>query len=366
MASITWSGSYSGTSAGSGGKTITLTSSSALPSGATITGVTYSLNVSASKSSNRYKWNLYWLIAQDSSGTIGASIGTSGSSTAAASATMSSASNTFTGSLTASNASVFQSTSIQCFAKANTSYNVTSYMNAVSITVTYEIPSFSWEGAITVTQVNNQVRLDWEMPVCSGGTGECTITIYVWGSAIVSGYPASNLTYTTTPPAYGSVVAYALFAVYNGQEIRRYVEFTASAPTLTWDQAAPVVTATEDGLTLTWGEATGQWGAAGTTVSYSVWESTSESGSYTSAGTTNQLTMTIEEPSGDRYYLIKATYSTAELSSAVTVYSAHKTVLRWNGSAWEECIVYCYDGSNWVECIPYEWDGENWNVLSGG
>lgn len=367
MASITWSGTYGGSSAGSSGKTITLTSSAALPAGATITSVTYSLNLSAGKYSSQYKWNLYWLIAQDTSGNIGASIGTSGSSTAAASATMSSGSHTFTGALSAANASVFQSTSIQCFAKATTTYNTTSYMYAVSVTVYYEIVTFSWDGAITATQVNNQVRLDWEMPVCSGGTGDCTITIYVWGSPIVSGYLASNLTYTTTPPAYGSVVSYAFFAVYNGQEIRRYIDFTASAPVLTWDQAAPSIASGEDGtLVLTWSEATGQWGAAGTAVVYSVWESTTVGGTYTSLGQTNNTTLPITEPSGDVYVLVKATYSTAELSSATAFYSAHRTVMRWNGSAWEACIAYCYNGSGWVECVPYVWNGSAWVMLSGG
>lgn len=35
------------------------------------------------------------------------------------------------------------------------------------------------------------------------------------------------------------------------------------------------------------------------------------------------------------------------------------TVLYYNGTSWEECIVYYYTGSEWQQCIPYYYNGSD-------
>ena len=64
------------------------------------------------------------------------------------------------------------------------------------------------------------------------------------------------------------------------------------------------------------------------------------------------------------YYYVTAVYGSASSTSGRTAYAAHRTVKRWNGSAWEECIVYCYQNGTWVECIPYVYNGSGWSLLS--
>jgi len=55
MASITYSGDFDGTTAGSNGKSILVTGS-ALPSNAVIDSITYSFSLTGNKYSKSYKW----------------------------------------------------------------------------------------------------------------------------------------------------------------------------------------------------------------------------------------------------------------------------------------------------------------------
>lgn len=367
MASITWSGNYGGVSAGTSGLTTTITASSALPSNAVVTSVKYSISLTATRYSSSKQWKLYWLIAKNSAGTIGASIGSSGSSDVVNSASLSSASVTLTGYLTLSDQSVFQSTSIQCFAKANNNMSgSTSYMRAVSVTVEYSIPSLSWSTNLTASQVNDQVKLTWDSsPTYSGGTGPCQLAIHN-GTAWIAGELSTSLrSYTLTPTAYGTSIRYKVGAWYSGITIEKSVDFTSSAPTLTWNNAAPAVTENGDGtLTIVWNKATGSWGASGSAVSYKLYVATSSAGEGTLVGTYTSNSATIDAPSKDSYYYVVVTYSTKSSTSGRTYYAAHRTVKRWNGSSWDECIAYYYNGSSWLECIPYRYNGTGWDLLS--
>jgi len=102
-------------------------------------------------------------------------------------------------------------------------------------------------------------------------------------------------------------------------------------------------------------------------VHYALFTASSPNGSGTViaayAGVT-VTTATIAAPDKDTYYYVMADYGSLTSTSGRTVYAAHRTVKRWNGSAWEECIVYCYQNGVWVECIPYVYNGSGWELLS--
>ena len=229
MASITWSGNFGGNSAGSGGQTTSISASSSLPATAVITSISYSISLTASKYSSRKNWNLYWLIAQNSSGTIGAYIGSGGNSSVVASTSMSSTSGTISGSLSLSDQSVFQSTSIQCYAKANTNHSATSYMRAVSVTVNYVVPYLSWGGTLSAYQSNNQVVLNWSAtPSYGNGTGACTYSVHNGTSWVKYDLAVSTRSYTLTPTSYGGNITYKVAALYHGGLL--YEEKTVTLP----------------------------------------------------------------------------------------------------------------------------------------
>ena len=150
MPSITWSGNFNGTAAGSAGKTATLSSSSTLPTNAVVQSVTYSVNVSAGWTDASFYWTLHWFYVQYGS-TNGAHKGTIGTNAAydtiqCQNIYSGGTNQNITGTLTFDNASVFRNTSITCNVKANIpqSGSPTTYMNAVSVTVNYVIPSITW------------------------------------------------------------------------------------------------------------------------------------------------------------------------------------------------------------------------------
>lgn len=368
MASITWSGNFGGNSAGSGGRTTSISASSSLPATAVITSISYSISLTASKYSSRKNWNLYWLIAQNSSGTIGAYIGSGGNSSVVASTSMSSTSGTISGSLSLSDQSVFQSTSIQCYAKANTNHSATSYMRAVSVTVNYVVPYLSWGGTLSAYQSNNQVVLNWSAtPSYGNGTGACTYSVHNGTSWVKYDLAVSTRSYTLTPTSYGGNITYKVAALYHGGLLyeEKTVTFAAKPPSLSWNNAVPMVTENADGtLTISWNAGSGSWGAAGTVVKYTLYAASSSTSSGTAVGTYTSTSATIAAPAKDTYYYVTAVYGSASSTSGRTVYAAHRTVKRWNGSAWEECIVYCYQNGTWVECIPYIYNGSGWSLLS--
>lgn len=156
MASVTYSGSFGGYP-GSEGITTTLTGS-AIPSGATITSISYSLRISA----NKYSSSEYWNLTQMAVG------GDGGSPTATADGfvSMYGTNHTFTGNMrfSASDVSEFSSDTITVYAEAYTTHSATSYLWEVSITVNYV--EYTACGAPTSCSVNNtlaigNVTLSW-------------------------------------------------------------------------------------------------------------------------------------------------------------------------------------------------------------
>lgn len=157
MPSVTYSGTFGGVS-GSNGLTATLTrtSGSAIPSQATITGVRYSLKITAGGYSSSDDWNL-WEIAVGGQG---------GRPSASADAGMQSKEHTFSGNMTfnASDVSKFAGDSITVYAQAYTTHSSSSYLWEVSITVNYEL--YSACGAPTACAVSSafatgNVTLSW-------------------------------------------------------------------------------------------------------------------------------------------------------------------------------------------------------------
>lgn len=67
-------------------------------------------------------------------------------------------------------------------------------------------------------------------------------------------------------------------------------------------------------------------------------------------------------------------YVVAEYSNIKSSYSAspdnefeylpYRTIKYFDGTSWQDCIVYYFDGSTWNECIPYYFDGTAWNECS--
>lgn len=131
MPSVTYSGNFGGVG-GYGGITTTLTASYGVPSGAVITGISYSLKITASAYSSSKDW-----IMQELS--VG---GGGGTPTAYESTGMTSREHVFGGkmSFSASDVSKFAGTSIQAYADAYTTHDTNSFLWDVSITVDYAIP----------------------------------------------------------------------------------------------------------------------------------------------------------------------------------------------------------------------------------
>lgn len=51
-------------------------------------------------------------------------------------------------------------------------------------------------------------------------------------------------------------------------------------------------------------------------------------------------------------------------SSLTFTYVPSNTIKYFDGTSWQDCIVYYFDGSTWNECIPYYFDGTAWNECS--
>lgn len=165
--SITWSGNFGGLSAGSNGRTITL-SGSAVPSGKEITGGTIRVGLSATYWSSNHTWDLYFVY-------VGSTYFVNGNP--AASETMTGSNSGSEGAaghgVTAnmSNLDWFKNNTSGDFTiKANTSRSdSTSYMRSVVITVNYKdpdpvTPTYTNCGAptyVTVSHSRGVVTIGW-------------------------------------------------------------------------------------------------------------------------------------------------------------------------------------------------------------
>lgn len=165
MPSVTYSGTFGGRS-GSDGLTTTLTRSAGdvIPSQATITGVKYSLKITAGGYSSSNNWNLSQLA-------VG---GANGRPLAGSASAMQDNEHIFSGNMTYSQADVskFSGDEITVYAQAYTTHSSSSYLWDVSITVNYEL--YSACGApttceLSATLATGNVTLSWSG--AKAGTG---------------------------------------------------------------------------------------------------------------------------------------------------------------------------------------------------
>lgn len=400
MASITWSTSLSsGTYAGTNWTSYNLSGGSPLPTNAVITNVEYSVTAYIGKyTSKSGKFNFYAIAVNNGpyttssydsgsattlTGTISAVTSSNGSESSATTYSFQSGSakvwrynnqRTYLRlvdcdfSSNQSTPSAFSSSNISVKVRLNSSLSGTTYITAISVTVNYVVPYLSWGGTLSAYQSNNQVVLNWSAtPSYGNGTGACTYSVHNGTTWVKYDLPVSTRSYTLTPTSYGGNITYKVAALYHGGLLyeEKTVTFAAKPPSLSWNNAAPTVTENADGtLTISWNAGSGSWGASGTVVKYTLYAASSSSSSGTAVGTYTGTSVTITGPANDTYYYVTAVYSSASSTSGRTAYAAHRTVKRWNGSAWEECIVYCYQNGTWVECIPYIYNGSGWELLS--
>ena len=209
MPSVTYSGSFGGVG-GYGGLTETLQATSeikSVPSGAVITGISYSLEISARGYSSSQEW-----IMQELS--IG---GGGGSPTAYESTGMTSREHVFSGnmSFSASDVSKFASSTIEVYADAYTTHDTDSFLWDVSITVDYATHTAC--GAPTACAVNDtlsteNVTLSWSG--AKAGTGNAITGFEVqraessdgktwgsWAAVQVVSTTATSGSLSVAPPA---------------------------------------------------------------------------------------------------------------------------------------------------------------------
>lgn len=363
---------------GTSGKSVTFSLCSGyspVPSNAVLTGVSYKITMSISKKGTIGQWRT----ASISLGNGSPYISEYRTSSYSSGTALNSSGNTYSSSerytygttlnFSAADVSVFSGSSVSGTVKASCTGSASTLVKIVCIYVTYVVPYLSWGGTLSAYQSNNQVVLNWDAtPSYGNGSGSCTFSIHNGTSWIASGLSASTRSYTLTPTSCGGSITYTVAANYSGLSTSKAVAFTANAPSLSWNNAAPTVTENADGtLTISWNTGYGSWGASGMVVHYALFTSSSPAGSgmviAAYAGVT-VTTATIPAPDKDTYYYVMADYGSLTSTSGRTLYSAHRTVKRWNGSAWEECIVYCYQNGTWVECIPYIYNGSGWELLS--
>lgn len=204
MASIFYSGSFEG-AGGYDGATAHVDGPS-LPSGATITDVSFSLRVKASKYSSSYAWMLSEFAIGDEDGSPDAN---------SDSATMSSSEHTFTGDMdfTQADASKFSSGSFDVYAKAYTTYSSAStYLWEFTIEVEYDM--YSACGAPSNVSLSSgsstggNVTLSWG---ASSNGNDNAVSYYqiarkestdgkTWGSLSTYKSNAGNVTSYSVPP----------------------------------------------------------------------------------------------------------------------------------------------------------------------
>ena len=372
MASITYSGDFGGTTAGSNGKDITVTGTP-LPSNAVIDSITYSFSLTGNKYSKSYKWQLVWLAVGSSTGSPAAS---------AQSATMSSTKHTFTGSMSFSQSDVskFTSGSFQLYAKVNNNgpSGYTSYMRAFSITINYSVPSLGKPGTPTITQnMDGTYTASWTAATASGGSGNVTYRLYSVSDGVFLSSASTSRTYTATIGEYNYNCQFRVYAYYSS--LSSYSS-TASKTFYPPSLSTPTLTATindDTSLKLTWTAATLSYTTGNVAYSVYVGNNLYSSGN---SGTTITIPASAFESWGTGSYVFKVVATATSLSntsqgsslsktSGTYTYAyvapvTAKTIAYYNGSSWVNCEVYYYNGSSWVLCEPHYYDGTKWVACS--
>lgn len=360
---------------GTGGVSVTFSlcsGYSAVPSNAILKSVKYKITMSIASSGSIGSWRTAFIKLGSGSPYISEYTTTSYSSNTA----LNSSGNTYSSSgrytygtslkYSSSDISLFKKSSISGQVKASCTGSASTQVRTVCIYVTYTVPSLTWGATLAATQINNQIKLSWgTTPSYSGGSGSCVYAVNNGTEWVVDNLASSTTSYTLTPTEYGTVIQYTVEARYSGLTVRKTIEITASPPTITWDSAVLTITETEGSqLLIEWGEATGMYGASGSSISYKLYSAVSPTATPVLLGTYDVINATIDQPAKDTYYYIVVAYSGVTSTGPRHYYAAHRTVKRWNGNSWDELIVYCFQGSTWVECIPYRWNGNSWDLLS--
>lgn len=370
MASITYSGDFGGTSAGTNGKSISV-SGTALPSNAVITSISYTLYVTAGGYSSSKKWQLLWFAVGSSTGSPAAS---------ATTASMSSTKYTFSGSMSFSQSDVskFTSGSFTLYAKANTTHSSTSYMRAFTITINYTTPSLTTPGTPTITQnMDGTYTAKWTAATGSGGSGSVTYRLYSVSDGAFISSASTSLSYTGTIGEYNYNCQYRVYAYYGTLSAYSSIgSKTFYPPSLSTPTLSATIN-TDTSLSLSWTTAALSYTTG--TISYSVYV---DNNLYSSgiSGTTATIPATTFEGWGTGSYVFKVTATATSLSNTSQGSSLSKTsgtytyeyvapvtiktVAYYNGSSWVNCEVYYYDGSSWVQCEPYYYDGSSWVACS--
>lgn len=190
MATLTYYGDFDTTSAGTNGKYTILTSTSVLPVGAVITGVTYSLNVTGGKYSTSAYWRLHWLAIGSTTGSPYARKKVNTSSYENHSKMVSDDWDTLTGTMTfaAEDNTVFSSSSITLYTKISNSLDAASYLGAVSVTVEYLVPTISKPTNVLVngkvTDYGAGAVITWTVPEYTDISQAITYWVVIEGSML--------------------------------------------------------------------------------------------------------------------------------------------------------------------------------------
>ena len=204
-------------------------------------------------------------------------------------------------------------------------------------THTLTAPSVAWSNtSINVAQVNNQIAVSWSAASINNNYSSesivysvaCTTKAQAWGGPSYSA-DTSNTSITFTPPAYDEELFIQITAWANNVSGGQYSEakyFTAysaivSAP------GKPNVTLNDSTFTVSWTPATGQYGAAGSIVQYSV--SYADSVSWSTKQTSKTSSTSIAIPKWvsatssdvDCMFNVNAYYDQASSYSTTTTYT---------------------------------------------
>lgn len=402
MATATWSislptGTYSGTT----WQSYTLTGS-ALPAGAVISNVEYSLTGYIGKyTTGSYKFNLYAIAVQNGPYTT-----TSYSSSSATTLTGTIAAKTSSGGAANSysfengtaevwrygssrtycdlidcdfdnknTTTAFNSSSINVKLRFNSTLSGTTYITAISVKVTYSVPSLGTPAAPTITQNNDGTyTAKWTAVTGSGGSGDVTYRLYSVSDGSFISSASTSLSYTGTIGEYNYKMEYKVYAYYSGlSKSSSTASKTFYPPSLT----APVLTGSpQDGmLILDWTDAKLSYTTG--TITYDVIVDGNVYKSGLSAITTLIPADTFAGWGAGTYvFTVKAKASSLSNTSQGTTLtktsnaysyeykSLVKTIAYYNGSKWVDCEVYYYNGSAWVKCEPYYYNGSKWVACS--
>lgn len=439
MGTVTWTYTSSTSNTkdqGNSWNTFPLTSSSTLPSGVTITNVEYTAQVYIGSygSSLTTSFQLY-AIAVEGGPYTGAKYSTTSSpstkittfsaktsssnkseDTAASGSTLNGTykvwrngtSGTY-GQLTdcdfASNIntpSAFDSTTLNVKLRMNYSGSGTAYVRKIVVKVTYEEPE--WKGPPSITSITNnnngEFTINWTAADWSGNKDLVCYEVVTYQNGeqtFISDF-YYDLTGTFGIDKYDTPLTFIIraseYAWSDNQIDSASYEFTFHSPTL----SAPTISISPiqgQSTTVTCGKVSElKYGNSNSQITYTLYRGSSESKDKVYEFPATETTYTIPEGDLDDWGLtevplfIEASIlnvnpvvggrsSLSKQSDIVYfAYEPYKTICYYNGSKYEECIVYYFTGDTsqgidgWVECEPYYYTGNTstgnngWQICS--